>query len=61
MRDDGKGFYMERNLPETTGLGIRGMRETVEFLSGAFIIKSAPKKGTEISVRLPNITKKHKS
>ena len=60
MRDDGRGFDTGRTLRETKGLGILGMRESVESLDGRFVIKSSPEKGTEISVRLPN-TKRHKS
>ena len=54
VRDDGKGFDIEKISWKVKGLGIRGMRESVEFLNGRFVIKSSPKKGTEISVTLPN-------
>lgn len=58
VRDDGNGFDIEKVSQKVKGLGICGMRESVESLDGRFVIKSSPKKGTEISVILPN---KHKS
>lgn len=60
--DDGKGFDLAKSLQRTKTLrmGILGMRERVESLSGMFIIESAPKKGTKISITLPN-TKVYKS
>ena len=45
-----------RKLQQATKLsniGIIGMRERIESLGGKFSIKSAPKKGTEISIRVP--------
>ncbi len=51
--DDGKGFDIYKTLRESKGLGIRGMGERVRSLGGTVIIKSAPEKGTDISVTLP--------
>ncbi|MBW2184513.1 MAG: ATP-binding protein [Deltaproteobacteria bacterium] len=53
IRDNGSGFDVEKELQETNGLGIRGMRERIESLGGMFTITSAPDKGTEISAALP--------
>lgn len=53
IRDNGSGFDVEKELQETNGLGIRGMRERIESLGGMFTITSAPNKGTEISAALP--------
>ncbi|UCC94621.1 MAG: PAS domain S-box protein [Candidatus Omnitrophota bacterium] len=55
--DDGKGFDMERSLQtsEVLKMGILGMRERVESLGGVFIIESAPKRGTKISITVPSI------
>jgi len=45
---------VDKRLRKTKGLGIRGMRERVESLSGAFTIKSVSKKGTELSTTMLN-------
>lgn len=50
--DDGVGF----NVPEVmrgAGIGLRNMRERVEFLSGEFIIESAPRQGTRVRAKFP--------
>lgn len=54
--DDGKGFDIERSLQtsEILKMGILGMRERVESLGGVFIIESTPKKGTGISIVVPD-------
>jgi signal transduction histidine kinase len=53
ISDDGRGFDVEGRLPETKGLGIRGMTERVLSLGGTLIIKSAVQKGTEIRATIP--------
>lgn len=54
--DNGKGFDTEKSLKGAkTHMGLRGMREMVGSLDGTFIIKSAPGKGTEISISLITI------
>ena len=35
------------------GMGLMGMRERAEHLQGSFSIRSAPHKGTTVSVRIP--------
>ncbi|MCK5513899.1 MAG: sensor histidine kinase, partial [Deltaproteobacteria bacterium] len=53
ISDDGRGFDVERRLPKTKGLGIRGMTERVASLGGTLIIKSSVQKGTEIRTTIP--------
>ena len=36
------------------GIGLMGMRERAEHLQGSFSIRSAPHKGTTVSVRVPS-------
>ena len=56
--DNGNGFDIEKSLKGAKiHMGIRGMREMVDSLDGTFNIKSAPGKGTEISITLPTIRK----
>ena len=50
IRDNGKGFDLQRQGKEN--LGIRGMRERVEMLGGILAIESAKKLGTEIKITL---------
>jgi len=54
IKDDGKGFEVEKKLKKSKGLGLIGMRERIESLGGVFTITSAIKKGTEITVSVPH-------
>jgi signal transduction histidine kinase len=52
--DDGCGFEPGDVLPQTGGhFGLIGMRERTERLGGRFAVRSAPGKGTELSVDVP--------
>ncbi|HYC37292.1 MAG TPA: PAS domain S-box protein [Usitatibacter sp.] len=56
LRDDGRGFDVQRTLrtaPASGHLGLLGMRERVEILGGAMHIDSAPDEGTCIRVAIP--------
>jgi signal transduction histidine kinase len=52
IRDDGKGFIPELAGAEG-GNGIHNMRERVSLLHGQIIFKTAPGKGTTITVNIP--------
>jgi len=51
IRDDGIGFDVAATLRKT-GIGLRNMRERVEFIGGDFELESEPGFGTEITVLL---------
>jgi signal transduction histidine kinase len=53
IRDNGAGFDAEARRATGQGMGLMGMRERAEHLSGTFSIQSTPQKGTTISVRFP--------
>jgi signal transduction histidine kinase len=53
VEDNGIGFNPNQPVNEAR-LGLFGMRERVEMLSGKLIIESAPGKGTMISVEVPD-------
>lgn len=55
INDDGKGFPVERVLHGklTNRLGLLGMRERVEMISGNFTIKSVRGKGTTVLAQIP--------
>lgn len=57
IEDDGKGFIKERVLkpkkPSEGGLGLFGMKERAELVSGVIDIDTAPNQGTRIQVLLP--------
>ena len=57
ITDDGKGFEMEelgsKKRELEGGFGLEGIKERVELVKGDVEIKSAPGKGTEISVSIP--------
>jgi len=52
IRDDGKGFYPETVVKEG-GNGIHNMRERASLLQGQIEIRSAPFKGTTITLNVP--------
>ncbi|MBD1558337.1 histidine kinase [Vibrio sp. S9_S30] len=49
IRDDGRGFSVSDTM-RAKGIGLRNMRERVEFIGGDFEIFSEPNYGTEITV-----------
>ncbi|MFW7524289.1 cache domain-containing protein [Vibrio ostreicida] len=51
IRDDGVGFEVSTAL-RTSGIGLRNMRERVEFLGGDFELESEVGLGTELTVLL---------
>lgn len=51
VRDNGVGFDVNSTLRKS-GIGLRNMRERVEFIGGDFEIESEPGFGTEITVLL---------
>jgi signal transduction histidine kinase len=55
VRDDGQGLDVEAVLRQRgdRGLGLLGMRERAETLGGQLLIRSAPGRGTEVSVVVP--------
>jgi signal transduction histidine kinase len=52
LADDGVGFETDRR-PGRPSLGLASMRERVETLGGHISLRSAPGRGTEISVWAP--------
>jgi signal transduction histidine kinase len=56
IQDDGIGFdpdYHPANGQRQKGLGLLSMRERVAFAGGDFKVKTGPRSGTEIEVRMP--------
>ncbi len=55
VEDDGCGFDMEtiRQPTSDKGLGLLGMRERVERMSGSLAIQSAPGQGTCLAIKVP--------
>ena len=60
VRDDGAGFNVDEAM-KTQGLGLVSMRERVNLVKGTISIKSAPMRGTEITVRVPVTVADHAS
>ncbi|MFD2176872.1 cache domain-containing protein [Veronia pacifica] len=54
IRDEGTGFSVEQALAGE-GIGLRNMRERIEYIGGEFHIWSQPNRGTEITavVKIP--------
>ena len=55
IRDNGSGFEARPEMKRAAGqgMGLMGMRERAEHLQGSLAIRSAPHKGTTVSVRIP--------
>jgi len=55
IRDDGAGFEggPEINRAAGEGMGLMGMQERVQHLNGTLTVRSAPREGTVVSVRVP--------
>src|SRR6185437_8828719 len=54
VADDGRGFEVDPDLRTYAGRwGLLGMRERASQLGGTVSIRSAPGKGTEVTLRLP--------
>ncbi len=55
IRDNGAGFEVGagNHCVAGRGIGVMGMRERAEHLSGSFAIRSSPQKGTVVTVRIP--------
>ena len=56
INDDGIGFDAEHHDARRLGkgvLGLVGMRERAAYVGGSFIVRSGPRAGTEIEVRIP--------
>ncbi len=52
VRDDGRGFD-ENNVPNSSALGILGMRERALVFGGQVDLQSAPGEGTTVQVNIP--------
>ncbi len=59
ITDDGKGFD-EKLLKSGRSFGVLGMKERVAALKGSFELKTAPGKGTQITISLPFNTQAEK-
>jgi PAS domain S-box-containing protein len=52
VEDDGRGFD-PRELAESKGLGVAGMRERAELIGGDLTIRSRPGEGTKVRLKVP--------
>lgn len=50
LEDNGQGFNPNEN---TTGFGLRGMRERIEAFGGSFHLSSQPTQGCKIQIEIP--------
>ena len=53
VQDDGCGFDLPQDGDRTLGLGLASMRERMEHLHGRMEIRSAPGKGSQLTVACP--------
>ena len=54
VKDDGKGFYPDRILKESNGLGLKNMLSRTDVLKGELFLESLPGKGTTYTIEIPN-------
>lgn len=52
ITDNGIGMHVQQ-VDQTKHFGLLGMRERAQALNGTFVVKSAPNKGTKITVTIP--------
>jgi PAS domain S-box-containing protein len=52
VEDDGRGIAPE-DLGKTRSLGLKGMRERIAFIGGAFEVARAPRGGTRLRIKVP--------
>lgn len=53
VKDEGRGFDLDRAAGKSESYGIIGMKERVELLGGEVEIISAPGKGTQVMITVP--------
>jgi signal transduction histidine kinase len=53
VKDDGKGFDMEKIKKESHGLGLKSLESRIEILSGQLSFESLPNKGTNYFFKAP--------
>ena len=61
IKDDGIGWAADRHLAGRKGkggLGLLSMRERATYVGGVLQVKSSPRAGTQIVVRIP-LTERH--
>lgn len=59
IKDDGAGFNKEERLHDAIKerrMGLKGIEERVNLINGEFEINSIPSQGTEVVVRIPNVS-----
>jgi signal transduction histidine kinase len=53
VKDDGKGFDVERTKTESRGLGLKSLESRIEILNGQLSVESLPQKGTNYFFKAP--------
>lgn len=53
VQDNGKGFDGEPTSLDSSGMGVKSMRQMVESLQGVMILDSSIKNGTSVNIDLP--------
>jgi signal transduction histidine kinase len=53
IRDDGRGFVPEHATSEATHFGLLGMRERAREIGAEVRVRSAPERGTTVSILVP--------
>jgi two-component system NarL family sensor kinase len=56
VRDEGRGFQVQRHRAGSAGLGLLSMAERIRQVGGQLRLESEPGVGTEIEVRIPCAT-----
>jgi signal transduction histidine kinase len=52
VEDDGRGIGQD-DVAKSRSLGLKGMRERIAFLGGAFEVARAPRGGTRLRIKVP--------
>lgn len=53
VKDNGKGFIYNEDEVNSSGFGLKLMRERIEMLNGTLTVNTAPSKGCEVTLSIP--------
>ncbi|WP_298709001.1 ATP-binding protein [Chitinophaga sp.] len=59
LTDDGAGFDVEAALAKQSGMGLQNIRKRAAMIGGAAAIRSAPGKGSSVTITVPRTIQHH--
>ncbi len=59
LTDDGAGFDVEAALAKRSGMGLQNIRKRAAMIGGSAHIRSAPGKGSSVTITVPRLNQPH--